>query len=837
MERIRTDGMFFAEGARRFWLRGVSYGPFRANQAGEFLPEKEGVERDLNLITELGANTVRIYQPPPPWFVELTASAGLRLLVGLPWAQHVRFLDGAHTRAEIRSSVRRSAAALRNAPNVVGMLIGNEVSPQIVRWYGPTRVRLFLATLADEVREVAPESLVSYGNFPMTEYLELEFLDFVSFNVFLHDDTSLRHYLARLQNLASFKPLVLSEFGVDSLREGEADQARVVSSTARAATELGVAGAVAFAFTDEWHTGGHDIEAWRFGLVAGDRTRKPVFEALKTVFRATCPPLPEPAPRATVVVCAYNAEATLRACLASLRELRYPSYEVILVDDGSTDGTRAIAEAFPEFRLISHENRGLSVARNDGIRAATGEIIAFTDADCEADRDWLTFLVRRLLSENFSAVGGPNLPPREAHWVPEIVAHAPGGPSHVLLTDHEAEHVPGCNMAFWRSALAEVGSFDPVFRMAGDDVDICWRLQDAGHRIGFAASALVWHRRRATVAAYLNQQRGYGRAEGLLSFKHPWRFNAIGSSRWLGRIYASDGVAGFAQRPVIYSGPFGSGLFQTLYDAPGSTLRQLPGTLEWTGLALLLLGAAFGASLLGGSLPELAWLGFALIAAAVAWAIIRAFAADLRNVPAPPWKARALVAVLSWAGPSLRTVERYRTRVAGLRRAERIPGGAAGTPPPLAGRRRAFELSFWNETGIGKEACISAFVSYLRPRQYAIVLDDGWQPWDFVVSHGVWARAEVKLLVQNHGEQKRQVDIGVRARRTRLARIVAGGLMLGGAFAWLGGIAGVAAVLIAVLGACEMLVIRQRHQLAQMLYRATENIARTLPLEPLGDAP
>ncbi len=831
MERIRPDGMFFAEGGRRFWLRGISYGPFRVNEAGEHLPEKAVVERDLRLVRELGANTIRLYYPPPLWLVDLAGSAGLRILVGLPWAQHIRFLDDEATRSGIRASVRGEARALRDAPNVVGLLVGNEISPQLLRWYGAARVRRFLATLADEARQVAPETLVSYASFPMTEYLELDFLDFGCFNVFLHDEAALRGYLARLQNLANFRPLVLSEFGVDSLREGEEEQARIVAGTARAAAQLGLAGAIAFAFTDDWHTGGHDIEGWRFGLLDRDREPKPAFTALQEAFAAPCPPLPDPAPSATVVVCAYDAEATLRPCLESLRALRYPDYEVVVVDDGSRDGTRAIAESFREFRLISHENRGLSAARNDGIRAARGEIVAFTDADCVADPDWLTFLARRLHSGDFAAVGGPNLPPREEHWVPEVVAHAPGGPSHVLLTDREAEHVPGCNMAFWRQALLDVGPFDPLFRAAGDDVDICWRLQDAGHRIGFAAAALVWHRRRSSIGSYLSQQRGYGRAEGLLSFKHPWRFTSTGSSRWLGRIYAGGGAAGFAQRPVIYGGPFGSALFQTLYEAPGSTLRHLPGSLEWSALAALLLLLAAAAPLFGASLAELGWLGAALLAGSLGWAVAHALAADVREVPAPPWQARALVAFLSYAGPLVRAVERYRTRLAGLRRAERIP--AAEARESALGWRRAFDLSFWNETTIGKEACIDALVAYLRPRQYAIVIDDGWQPWDLVVNHGLWARAEVKVLVQDHGGKKRQVDVGVRVRRTRLARLVAAGLAIGAAFAGIGGLAGLAVVFAGVLAASEVLVVQRRHRLARVLYRAIENAARALPLDPL----
>ena len=103
----------------------------------------------------------------------------------------------------------------------------------------------------------------------------------------------------------------------------------------------------------------------------------------------------------------------------------------------------------------------------------------------------------------------------------------------MLLSDREAEHIPGCNMAFRREALEAIGGFDPQFRVAGDDVDICWRLQDAGHRLGFSPAAVVWHRRRDSVRAYWRQQRGYGAAEALLERKWPDRYSA-GRPRALG---------------------------------------------------------------------------------------------------------------------------------------------------------------------------------------------------------------------------------------------------------------------------------------------------------------
>ena len=191
------------------------------------------------------------------------------------------------------------------------------------------------------------------------------------------------------------------------------------------------------------------------GLTTRDRQPKAAFGAVQKMFRAA-PYFPLPRyPKVSVVVASYNGERTLKACLDSLQRLNYPDYEVILVDDGSTDATPQIALAHPGVRYFRHEkNLGLSVARNTGIAAATGEIIAFTDSDCRADEDWLYYLVGDLLSSEFAGMGGPNLLPPEDSLVAAAVMVSPGGPAHVMLTDRQAEHIPGCNMAFYKWALA-----------------------------------------------------------------------------------------------------------------------------------------------------------------------------------------------------------------------------------------------------------------------------------------------------------------------------------------------------------------------------------------------
>jgi GT2 family glycosyltransferase len=755
-------GKFFFRGDAKCYLRGVAYGPFAPAADGTQFPVPAMVRRDFALLREVGANTLRCFTVPPRWLLDLAQEHDLGVLVGLPWAEHVCFLDDPAVTAQVRAAVRQGVEACAGHPAVSAYLVGNEIPPDVVRWLGAERVRHFVESLAADVRARDPRALVGYASYPSTEYLDLSELDFVAFNVYLHRPPDFRRYLLRLQNLAGDKPLLLSELGIDSLREGEEAQAAILAWQLHAAFELGLAGTSVFAWTDEWYTGGRQVDDWAFGLVDCERHRKPAFAAVQRVYRSALPPLPEPAPRVSVVVCAYNAERTIEACLRSLRGLRYPNYEVIVVNDGSTDGTLEIVRRHPWVTLVSHENRGLSAARNSGIAAAGGELIAFTDSDCVVDPDWLTYLAWSFTNQGVVAVGGPNLPPSGAERTEVCVAAAPGGPTHVLLDDETAEHIPGCNMAFRREALERIGGFDPLFRAAGDDVDVCWRLQDAGLRIGFSPAAMVWHRRRNTVRAYLAQQRGYGAAEALLAQKHPYRFNRFGQSRWLGRIYGDVERVPFFRRPVIYYGTYGRALFQTLYETQTSALAYVPFTLEWNAVALVLLvaGLATGDSLPLAVLPLL----IALVAAAVkGW--------QARLAPEHDrWSSRLLVGLLTYLGPLGRSWQRYRTRFKTTAPVD--PAWAAQPLPParVVWRRGAIEMAFWSERGHEKEDLLQALREFLRPRKVQVTVDQGWRARDLDVHAGLWAHVGVLTAVEYHGAARRLLRVRCTPRASFFGR-------------------------------------------------------------------
>jgi GT2 family glycosyltransferase len=563
--RPEVDGKFLRVDGERFYVRGVTYGTFAETELGLF-PRLGRVEEDFAAMAAVGINTVRTYTVPEPEILDLAEQMGLKLLMGV-WWDDPRYLDptdpGCWTRmeADAREAVREAVDAYADHSAVLGFVLGNEIPGPVVRWHGRRRIEGLLRGLYETGKDAAPAALCSYANYPTTQYVDTSYFDFECFNVFLENESDYRRYLAQLQVSTGDRPLVLTELGLDS-GGGEQEQAESLEWQMRGAMELGLAGTCVFSWTDEWWVGGHKVEGWYFGVSRENREPKPALKVMEDYYRRKPSELREKWPRASVVVCAYQAEGTIEECLRSLTELDYPDYEVLVVDDGSTDATTAIARRFP-VRLLPKGRLGLSGARNAGLEEADGDIVAYIDADAQADPDWLTYLALALEAPGTAGAGGPNPVPPDDPPVAQCVARAPGGPIHVLLDDERAEHVPGCNMAFRRERLIEIGGFDPIYRAAGDDVDVCWKLLDRGYEIRFHPSALVWHRRRDSVRAFWRQQIGYGKAEALVERNHPDKFNSLGQATWRGVIYGPSSI--LPSRGRVYSGRFGDAPFQKLY--------------------------------------------------------------------------------------------------------------------------------------------------------------------------------------------------------------------------------------------------------------------------------
>ncbi|HTL54723.1 MAG TPA: glycosyltransferase [Candidatus Limnocylindrales bacterium] len=734
-------GKFFYVAGQRLCLKGTTYGTFRPTKDGSF-PPVDVVRRDFGLMALYGMNTVRTYTVPPQWLLDLAVEYGLRIMVGVPWEQHITFLHDRRVAQSIRKRMSEAVRQCSSHPATLCYAIGNEVPAPIARWYGKGELERFLKQLYEIAKEEDPEGIVSYVNYPSTEYLELPFLDFVCFNVYLENKALLERYLPRLHHLAGNRPVVLAEIGLDSKRHGETEQAYALDWQIRTAIAAGCAGALVFAWTDEWHRGGHEIKDWDFGLTTRDRQPK---AALYTVANALGqPPFAQLRdwPRVSVVVCTHNGARTLRECLGALERLDYPDYEVIVIDDGSTDGSNDIAVCF-DCRLITTPNQGLSSARNIGWQAATGDIVAYIDDDAYPEPDWLRHLAATLDLSAHVAVGGPNVGPRGDGFMAECVFQAPGGPMHVMLDDRCAEHIPGCNMAFRREALNAIGGFDPQFRVAGDDVDICWRLQERGWTIGFSPAALVWHHRRNSVKAYWKQQLGYGKSEALLERKWPEKYNCLGHAKWNGRIYGTGipRLLGCCNR--IYHGKWGSAPFQSLHYKQPDVWRLLPTLPEWH-LITAVLAALAGLSILWPKLYLTRYMLLAALATSVIQAAVNGWCAVYRVVPQSRFELfryRAATAFLHFIHPIARLLGRMRHGLTLWR--SRLPSGFS-VP-------RLRTVAIWSECWQAPENQLSKLKVVLR--EVGALAQDGGQydRWDIEIKGGLAGGVRLLMVVEEHG--------------------------------------------------------------------------------------
>jgi O-antigen biosynthesis protein len=774
--RPQPRGKFLYVGDEKLYVRGVTYGTFRpVADDGEY--DASTVERDFAQMAKHHINAVRLYTVPPRWLLDAAYRHGLRVMVGLPWEQHVTFLDDQKRIRSIEERVRAAVRACANHPAILCYAIGNEIPASIVRWHGARRMERFLERLYRLVKAEDPNALVTYVNYPSTAFLRLPFVDIVAFNVYIEDEGRLAAYLAQLQNLAGDRPLLMAEVGLDSRRHGEAAQSSVLNAQVRTSFASGCSGVFVFAWTDDWHRGGFDVDDWDFGLTTRDRRPKPALAAVRDAFAEVPFARNLPWPRVSVVVCSHNGARTIRDTLEGLHHLDYPNFETIVVDDGSTDATAMIAGEY-DIRLMRTENRGLASARNTGMAAATGDIVAYTDDDCRPDPDWLTYLAAAFLRSEHIGIGGPNIAPPGDGPIADCVANAPGGPVHVLLTDEVAEHIPGCNAAFWKHQLEAIGGFDPQFWVAGDDVDVCWRLQERGWTLGFCPAAVVWHHRRNSVRAYWKQQHGYGKAEALLEAKWPERYNGVGHLAWAGRLYGKGLTEALSMHGGrIYQGIWGSAPFQALYQPTPGLLASLPLMPEWWLLVLGLLWLSMLGMLWTPLLLCLPLLALA-IGAPLAQAVIAGMRADFaeRDDLGATWALRTITAFLHVLQPIARLRGRLRHGLAPWR--HRGSWGFA----PLHPRSVAVWSESWHEPAEWLEA-----VEERARRDGAAVFRGGpYDRWDLMCRGGLLGASRLLMSIEEHGGGKQYARFRWWPRNPEAALAVPALLLVLAILAWPG---------------------------------------------------
>jgi len=223
-------------------------------------------------------------------------------------------------------------------------------------------------------------------------------------------------------------------------------------------------------------------------------------------------------PRASVVICCYNAEKYLSKCLDALKAQTYPNFEIIVVDDGSTDKTSEVAKKHGA-KLIRIEHSGLPTARNVGVRSAEGDVIAFTDADCVVGPKWLEKLIKELMSGNYAGVIGGTVK----------VLNTESFVARCLGVGIEAKPIKcyagGYNMAYWRKVIEEVGGFDGSFSRGGD-YEFYLRVSKI-HKIAWARDATVFFRYPATVRELIAKNVADGAGFRKILNKHPWHLRDV----------------------------------------------------------------------------------------------------------------------------------------------------------------------------------------------------------------------------------------------------------------------------------------------------------------------
>jgi len=213
--------------------------------------------------------------------------------------------------------------------------------------------------------------------------------------------------------------------------------------------------------------------------------------------------------RVSIIVAAYNAEETIGPCLAALLDQSLPGsqYEVIVVDDGSTDNTPTIAQGF-QVSLFRQKNQGPAVARNLGAKESIGEIILFTDSDCEPDHHWVEEMYRAFQNEAENIIGAKGFYRTRQQQIAARFAQIEYENKYDLVRKEKyIDFIDTYSAGYRRDVFLDNGGFDSIYTTAsGEDSELSYRLALKGCKMVVVPDAIVYHRHPDTLMKYLKKK-------------------------------------------------------------------------------------------------------------------------------------------------------------------------------------------------------------------------------------------------------------------------------------------------------------------------------------------
>jgi mycofactocin system glycosyltransferase len=234
---------------------------------------------------------------------------------------------------------------------------------------------------------------------------------------------------------------------------------------------------------------------------------------------------PENHPEVSIIIPVKDRPEDIKECLQSLSGLNYPAdkIEVIVVDDGSKQNISGIVSSFAAKLIRLEESQGASACRNIGAQNAKGEILAFLDADCIADKNWLMEIVPFLQIEGIGAVGGlVDSYYHRSHLdrYEEVFSSLSMGKRVIFQGNIESNfYVPSCNLLVKSVVFSAMGGFKKEMHV-GEDVDLCWRIRKNSHILLYVPAGKIAHKHRNKLIKMLQRRKDYGTSEAPLYYLH-----------------------------------------------------------------------------------------------------------------------------------------------------------------------------------------------------------------------------------------------------------------------------------------------------------------------------